>query len=38
VVEYSGYDPSNPGATQPASRIAQLLGFATVGVNLRGTG
>jgi predicted acyl esterase len=38
VVEYSGYDPSNPNATQPASRIAQLLGFATVGVNLRGTG
>ena len=38
VVEYSGYDPSNPDATQPASRIAQLLGFATVGVNLRGTG
>jgi len=38
VVEYSGYDPSNPDAVQPASRIAQLLGFATVGVNLRGTG
>jgi predicted acyl esterase len=38
VIEYSGYDPSNPDATQPASRIAQVLGFATVGVNLRGTG
>lgn len=38
VVEYSGYDPSNPADTQPASRVAQLLGFATVGVNLRGTG
>jgi predicted acyl esterase len=38
VVEYSGYDPSNPATTQPASRIAQLLGYATVGVNLRGTG
>jgi predicted acyl esterase len=38
VVEYSGYDPSNPDATQPASQISQLLGFATVGVNLRGTG
>ena len=38
VVEYSGYDPSNPDGQQPASRIAQLLGFATVGVNLRGTG
>ena len=38
VVEYSGYDPSNPDADQPASRLAQLLGYATVGVNLRGTG
>jgi predicted acyl esterase len=38
VVEYSGYDPSNPDGDQPASRAAQLLGFATVGVNLRGTG
>jgi predicted acyl esterase len=38
VVEYSGYDPSNPNGRQPASTIAQLLGFATVGVNLRGTG
>jgi predicted acyl esterase len=38
VVEYSGYDPSNPGSVQPASRVAQLLGFATVGVNVRGTG
>ncbi len=38
VVEYSGYDPSNPNGRQPASSIAGLLGFATVGVNLRGTG
>jgi predicted acyl esterase len=38
VVEYSGYDPSNPKDTQPASQVAQLLGYATVGVNLRGTG
>jgi uncharacterized protein len=38
VVEYSGYDPSNPNGRQPASAIAQLLGYATVGVNLRGTG
>ena len=38
VVEYSGYDPPNPDGQQPASRIAQLLGYATVGVNLRGTG
>ena len=27
-----------PTRRQPASRIAQLLGYATVGVNLRGTG
>jgi predicted acyl esterase len=38
VVEYSGYEPSNPKSPQPASGIARLLGFATVGVNLRGTG
>jgi predicted acyl esterase len=38
VVEYSGYDPSNPNGRQPASSIAALLGFATVGVNMRGTG
>ena len=38
VVEYSGYDPANPDSTQPASRIAQFLGYATVGVNMRGTG
>jgi predicted acyl esterase len=38
VVEYSGYDPSNPEGRQPASAIAQFLGFATVGVNLRGSG
>jgi predicted acyl esterase len=38
VVEYSGYDPSNPRKRAPASRIASLLGFATVGVNMRGTG
>ncbi len=38
VVEYSGYDPSNPGGRQPASGIAQILGFATVGINMRGTG
>lgn len=37
VVEYSGYGPSKPGA----SVMAQLyngLGFAYVGVNMRGTG
>ncbi len=38
VVEYSGYDPSNPDAPQPGSLLANLLGFAVVGVNMRGTG
>lgn len=39
VVEYSGYGPSNPEATEPGSMIAQLAGgYATVGVNMRGTG
>jgi predicted acyl esterase len=38
VIEYSGYAPSQPDAPDPGSRIATLLGFATVGVNMRGTG
>lgn len=38
VVEYSGYGPSNPDAPQPGTIIANLLGFAVVGVNMRGTG
>ncbi len=38
VIEYSGYGPSNPDATEPGSMIAGLLGYATVGVNMRGTG
>jgi predicted acyl esterase len=38
VVEYSGYDPSNPDGRPPAASIARIFGFATVGVNLRGTG
>lgn len=38
VVEYSGYDPSNPEKPQPGSMIAGAFGFATVGVNVRGTG
>jgi predicted acyl esterase len=37
VVEYSGYDPSNPGNTTFA-KIFNALGFAYVGVNIRGTG
>ena len=38
VIEYSGYGPSNPDAPQPGMLIANLLGFAVVGVNLRGSG
>ncbi len=38
VVEYSGYGPSNPERTEPGSMIAGLIGYATVGVNIRGTG
>lgn len=38
VVEYSGYSPSRPDRSEPGSRIANLLGYATVGVNMRGTG
>ncbi|GIW45221.1 MAG: hypothetical protein KatS3mg077_2503 [Candidatus Binatia bacterium] len=38
VVEYSGYDPANPDSPQPSTLLAQILGFAAVGVNMRGTG
>jgi predicted acyl esterase len=38
VIELSGYDPSNPADPEPGSFIAQAFGYATVGVNLRGTG
>jgi len=38
VVEYSGYSPSNPAAPDPGSQIATLLGYVSVGVNMRGSG
>ena len=41
IVEYSGYDPANFfefGGTTASTRIANALGYATVGVNIRGTG
>jgi hypothetical protein len=38
VIELSGYDPANPASPEPGSLIAQAFGYATVGVNLRGTG
>ena len=37
VVEYSGYDPSNPSNTTMAQLFTNL-GYAYVGVNIRGTG
>lgn len=37
VVEYSGYSPSNP-ADSTFAQIYTTLGFAYVGVNMRGTG
>jgi predicted acyl esterase len=37
VVEYSGYDPSNPAETT-FPQLYNTLGFAYVGVNIRGTG
>ena len=38
VIEYSGYSPANPKSPQPSSLIASGLGYATVGINMRGTG
>jgi predicted acyl esterase len=37
VVEYSGYDPSKPGISTMAT-LYTALGYAYVGVNMRGTG
>jgi predicted acyl esterase len=38
LIEYSGYTVSDPAPNQPGMLIGPLLGFATVGVNIRGTG
>jgi predicted acyl esterase len=39
VVEYSGYDPSDPaGSGAGLSSLMTALGYAWVGVNMRGTG
>lgn len=38
VVEYSGYDPANPSPSQPGILITSNVGYAAVGVNIRGTG
>lgn len=38
VIEYSGYSPSRPDRLSPGAQIANALGYATVSVNMRGTG
>jgi hypothetical protein len=38
VIEYSGYDPANPESPEPMTLIASALGYATVAVNMRGSG
>lgn len=38
VVEYSGYSPADPDSPQASTLIASVLGYATVGVNMRGSG
>ncbi len=38
VIEYSGYDPASPYAEEPTIQIYRSLGYATVGVNMRGSG
>ena len=38
VVNYSGYDPSQPGPPPQESIFYQFQGYVVVGVNMRGTG
>jgi uncharacterized protein len=38
VIEYSGYDPASPYEVEPTIGIYGRLGWATVGVNMRGSG
>ncbi|MBM4266070.1 MAG: CocE/NonD family hydrolase [Deltaproteobacteria bacterium] len=38
LIEYSGYDPANADTPQPSTLIGVALGYAVVGVNMRGTG
>lgn len=38
LFEYSGYEPSNPGADDPSRLLIPTLGYALVQVNVRGTG
>jgi predicted acyl esterase len=38
VVEYSGYAVADPDNPQPSTLLASVLGYATVAVNMRGSG
>jgi uncharacterized protein len=38
VLEYSGYAAADPDSPQPSTMIASILGYAAVGVNMRGSG
>lgn len=38
VIEYSGYSPSNPASPSQVLTPLQVQGYATVSVNMRGTG
>src|SRR5690349_8805235 len=40
LINYSGYTPANPATTDPEPTLlaARLLGYGTVGVNMRGVG
>jgi predicted acyl esterase len=38
VVEYSGYAVADPNNPQPSTLLASVLGYATVAVNMRGSG
>lgn len=38
VVEYSGYAAADPGSPQASTLLSSALGYATVAVNMRGSG
>jgi hypothetical protein len=38
LVEYSGYPAADPDSPQPSTLITYAMGFATVAVNMRGSG
>jgi hypothetical protein len=38
VVEYSGYAVADPDSPEPMTLLASLMGYATVAVNMRGSG